>query len=787
MSEGLVLDGAAPEDAAPVAADWAAGNQRYLMAVLARVREALQAHAARGGSAGPGLTREPAGDAEGAPDPAPEAIAAGMADPPALVQLCAAFGLTPFERDLLMLCAGVELDAAVAPLCAQAQGDPQRSHPTFSLALAALPGAHWSAVTPGSPLRHWQLIEVEAGSALTRSPLRVDERVLHFLAGTPSLDERLAGMVEAVPPPEGLAPSHRALAERLASGWTRAPEGAPPPAVELWGIGRESRLAVAGAACALAGLRLYAIGAETLPAAPAEQETLCRLWAREAALGGGALLVECELLDTSDAARMGTAGRFVRRVQGPLLVSSREPLPVLGGQRRRVEVPHPTAAEQHALWRRALGPLAQSLNGQLTEVVMQFDLGLPEIDAAGLELLEETPPEACEAQRGRRPGEESTSGAGCGTPAGPRPAPAWTTWRSGSSPAPAGTTWCSRRPSTGCCGTSPCTSGAGPPSTSAGASAPAGPAGWASRPCSPGPAGPARPWPRRSWPAPCAWTSTASTSPPWSASTWGRRRRTSARCSTPRRRGARCCLFDEADALFGKRAEVSDAHDRYANIEVGYLLQRLEAYRGLAVLTTNMKQRPGPGLPAPAALRGAVPLPRRRPAGPDLAPGVPPADADRRAGRRPPGPPQRRREGTSATSPWAPPSSPPTPGRRCRCTTCCKPRGPSTPSWSAPSLTPRFRAGGSTVPRLPLDHERLGMSSVPELEVHIETLVLEGTTELDPAALEGAMQQALAAMVAGGDPPPGASAGGLGTRLAAAVYHALPGSVTAVSQRGSAG
>ena len=48
-------------------------------------------------------------------------------------------------------------------------------------------------------------------------------------------------------------------------------------------------------------------------------------------------------------------------------------------------------------------------------------------------------------------------------------------------------------------------------------------------------------------------------------------------------------LFDEADALFGKRSEVKDSHDRYANIEVAYLLQRVEAYRGLAVLTTNMK------------------------------------------------------------------------------------------------------------------------------------------------------------------------------------------------------
>jgi SpoVK/Ycf46/Vps4 family AAA+-type ATPase len=48
-------------------------------------------------------------------------------------------------------------------------------------------------------------------------------------------------------------------------------------------------------------------------------------------------------------------------------------------------------------------------------------------------------------------------------------------------------------------------------------------------------------------------------------------------------------LFDEADALFGKRSEIKDSHDRYANIEVSYLLQRMEAYRGLAILTTNMK------------------------------------------------------------------------------------------------------------------------------------------------------------------------------------------------------
>ena len=58
--------------------------------------------------------------------------------------------------------------------------------------------------------------------------------------------------------------------------------------------------------------------------------------------------------------------------------------------------------------------------------------------------------------------------------------------------------------------------------------------------------------------------------------------------------GGAILLFDEADALFGKRSEVKDSHDRYANIEIGYLLGRLESYRGIAILATNLKSAVDP-------------------------------------------------------------------------------------------------------------------------------------------------------------------------------------------------
>ncbi len=53
--------------------------------------------------------------------------------------------------------------------------------------------------------------------------------------------------------------------------------------------------------------------------------------------------------------------------------------------------------------------------------------------------------------------------------------------------------------------------------------------------------------------------------------------------------GGSILLFDEADALFAKRGDVKDSHDRYANVEVAYLLQRMESYQGLAILTTNLR------------------------------------------------------------------------------------------------------------------------------------------------------------------------------------------------------
>ena len=74
--------------------------------------------------------------------------------------------------------------------------------------------------------------------------------------------------------------------------------------------------------------------------------------------------------------------------------------------------------------------------------------------------------------------------------------------------------------------------------------------------------------------------------------------------------GGAILFFDEADALFGKRSEVKDSHDRYANIEVNYLLQRMESYRGLAILATNMRSALDPAFLRRLRFVRRLPVPR---------------------------------------------------------------------------------------------------------------------------------------------------------------------------------
>ena len=128
-------------------------------------------------------------------------------------------------------------------------------------------------------MRRWRLIEIGAGPALTVSPLRIDERVLHYLVGVPHLDERLAGMVGllAPPAPTDLAASHAVVAKAVVAAWSAGKEHRTVPLIQLYGPDPADRRAVAGAAAAALGLRLAVMPGDLVPAAAVELDSLVRI------------------------------------------------------------------------------------------------------------------------------------------------------------------------------------------------------------------------------------------------------------------------------------------------------------------------------------------------------------------------------------------------------------------------------------------------------------------------------------------------------------------------------
>ncbi|HEU4792592.1 MAG TPA: hypothetical protein VFS96_02945, partial [Nitrolancea sp.] len=334
--------------------DWQVMNQRYLMTALSRIREALEHHATH--DRADGIGNVPAESPYEGPDNVSDTGAA-----PALHALGAIFGLTPFERDLLLLCAGIELDARFSSLCAEAQGNPDRPYPTFSLALAALDDPHWSALSPVAPLRHWRLIEIVGAPAtpITVSPLKIDERILHYLAGVQHLDERLTGVIDAVSPDDDLVPSHRTAAERIESAWREASKaGHPLPMIQLCGGDAESKRSVAANACAAAGLHLFLLPADLIQLDGGEREGFQRLWTREAALMSGALYVETEGLDRNDSRLVAATTRLLEHTGGAVFLGTSDRWQGLRRGTVTIDIAKPTRREQRDLWRSLLGDAA---------------------------------------------------------------------------------------------------------------------------------------------------------------------------------------------------------------------------------------------------------------------------------------------------------------------------------------------------------------------------------------------------------------------------------------------
>jgi hypothetical protein len=549
---------------------WQLANEAYLARRLAWLRARLE-----GASGNREACEAPQANDSASGAAASDAAANGEPGASAKNEPCAALellsqglGLSPFERDVLLLCAAMEFDPRVARLCAEAQGDMHRPYPTFALAMSLLDDPAWDAMAPHRPLRRLQLLDPAPSGAtpLTAAPLRADERIVSFIKGLNYLDDRLAMLLTPVDAEgDSMAPSQQDVVDSLTAELRAEAASVSTPIVELIGADGASKQAVAVRVAQEFGLTLYRLPAELVPGDFTELETLVRLWEREHRLLPIALLVDAR---ECDATALGSAftpvNRMLSRVEGLVFLDVAQQRVLLGRRALFIDVAKPTPLEQRALWNELTGDATGA-----AQLSAQFSLNVPDMRRLAVKAAGDAAALWTACCRATRPQLDSLA----------QRIDAKATWDDLVLPeeplsqlreiasqvrrrSVVYDDWGFRER---------CNRGLGISVLFAGES------GTGKTMAAEVIANDLRLDLYR--------IDLSAVVNKYIGETEKNLRKLFDAADD----GGAILLFDEADALFGKRTEVKDSHDRYANLEVNYLLQRMEAYRGLAILATNLK------------------------------------------------------------------------------------------------------------------------------------------------------------------------------------------------------
>jgi hypothetical protein len=509
------------------------------------------------------------------------AAAEKMEPPPALIITAQRFGLSRFERDVLLLAAAMELDTRIASQCALIHGDANRGYPTFALALSVFDEPAWDALSPERPLRFWRLIEINQPGAqpLTTSAIRADERLVNYIKGLNYVDDRLSPLLaplEVIEDQAILPSSQQDLVESIVRSLDQGRTTNRLPNINLLGPDESSKQFVATTVATSFGLHLYRMSAQLLPANAAELETLARLWQRESILLPVALYLDAHGFDPVNP-KEGQApppvNRFLSRTGGIIFLSTRDIWPDRNERVIQFDVEKPTAAEQRSAWAAALGQV--ETEGDPARLSSQFDLNLSAIR----QIARDPFPSSDKAETSRR---------------------LWDACRSLTRPLLENLAQRLTPKAT-------LDDIVLPPEESKLLRQIAEQVGQRSRVY--------EEWGfalrmNRGLGISALFAGDSGTGKTMAAEGLanklqldlyridlsavvskyiGETEKNLRRLFDAAEGGGAILFFDEADALFGKRSEVKDSHDRYANIEINYLLQRIESYRGLAILATNMK------------------------------------------------------------------------------------------------------------------------------------------------------------------------------------------------------
>lgn len=556
---------------------WMDLNKSYLMAAVSEVKAELLAYAERMNlNLGlPNSSQPNNPDGKKANGILPD----DMPVPPALQVLVDSFQLSSFESKIILMCAGAELDIELATIIANLQKDGSQL-PTLNLAMAAFKDAHWSAIYPEAPLRYWNLINLYGNGLLTQSTCSINEYILHYLSGINHVDHQLVSHLKLVSPEGNLAPSHGAIALALSSQMAGFAKSGKYPLVQMQGDNHEDKASVVAEAFAPHGFSIYKMQLANLPTGLKELTEFTRLWNRSVLLNRLVLFIEMDSIEQSNSRPLQ---HLIENAVGIVVVGGENRIPNLDRPVLTLNLEKPLRNEQESFWRNQLGPFSETLDGALGEVICQFNLNTQSIKKlataaiAGLNANGQAQYESSEIKgkiwqaccEHTRPDLDNLA---------QRIEPLATLDDLVLPEAQKAVLkeiavhvkhrqkvyheWGFAGKSTRGLGISAMFSGeSGTGKTMA----------------------------------------SEVLANELKLDLYridlsqivnkyiGETEKNLKKVFEAAEGSGAILLFDEADALFGKRSEVKDSHDRYSNIEVSYLLQKMEEYRGLAILTTNMK------------------------------------------------------------------------------------------------------------------------------------------------------------------------------------------------------
>ncbi|NEQ88238.1 MAG: hypothetical protein F6K26_52350 [Moorea sp. SIO2I5] len=272
----------------------------------------------------------------------------------------------------------MEIEPMFQSLFAKAQKNhPHKNYPTLSLAMDALPGPSWDVLSPQSPLQYWQLLHIEPGRILTKSPLHIDQPILCFLLGYDATDQELAGKIIPQPPQTNsvfLPPSQLSIGSQLKTIWSGSEGRNSYPVVQLSGSDRSTKYQIASATCQDLGLKLHTLEPLALTTKPQFVYQLAKRWQREAKLSNSVLFIDCDSINFSEPGRELALSQFIDSIITPLILSSNDRK--IDCQRTvvNVDIPPLSHQEQYDLWEYHIGSAAAELNGQLERIAVQFNL-----------------------------------------------------------------------------------------------------------------------------------------------------------------------------------------------------------------------------------------------------------------------------------------------------------------------------------------------------------------------------------------------------------------------------